>query len=103
MAEEEASKAAAERSSRATTFAYIVEALCDFVKTHNFRLKHCIMQHKIMARVAAMCSHPQKHVVLCAVRFIKTCIFRCPRSRPRPRLSPHAQLLAATTNSMRRT
>jgi len=77
VAEEEASKAAAERSSRATTFAYIVEALCDFVKTHNFRLKHCIMQHKIMARVAALCAHPQKHVVLCALRFMKTCIFRC--------------------------
>jgi len=76
VAEEEAAKEPALRNSRATTFAYVVEALCDFVRTHNFRLKHCIMQHKIMARVAALCAHPQKHVVLCALRFMKTCIFR---------------------------
>jgi hypothetical protein len=77
VAEEEAAKEPAVRNSRATTFAYVIEALCDFVKTHNFRLKHCIMQHKIMARVASLCAHPQKHVVLCALRFMKTCIFRC--------------------------
>jgi protein phosphatase-4 regulatory subunit 3 len=77
VAEEELAKDAALRNSRATTFSHVVEALSDFVKTHNFRLKHCIMQHKIMARVAALCAHPQKHVVLCALRFIKTCIFRC--------------------------
>jgi protein phosphatase-4 regulatory subunit 3 len=87
VAEEEATKEAAVRVSRATTFSYVIEALCDFVKTHNFRLKHCIMQHKIMARVAALCAHPQKHVVLCALRFIKTCIFRCPN---RPARSHHA-------------
>ena len=90
VAEEEAAKDAAVRISRATTFSYVIEALCDFVKTHNFRLKHCIMQHKIMARVAALCAHPQKHVVLCALRFIKTCIFRCLSRNLRSHLPPYS-------------
>jgi hypothetical protein len=74
--EEEAAKEASLRFSRATTFSYVVEALSDFVKYHSFRLKSSIMQHKIMLRVSGLCLHPQKFVVLSAVRFIKTCIFR---------------------------
>ncbi len=103
VADDEIAKEPDVRISRATTFAYVIEALCDFVKTHNFRLKHCIMQHKIMARVAALCSHPQKHVVLCALRFIKTCIFRCRRLRLPSRSSPHPQPFAVTTSFMRPT
>jgi hypothetical protein len=102
VAEEEMAKEAALRNSRATTFSHVVEALSDFVKSHNFRLKHCIMQHKIMARVAALCAHPQKHVILCALRFIKTCIFRCVEPHTAARFLTFC-FSAVTTNSMRHT
>ncbi len=94
------------RISRAATYSFVVEAFCDFVRTHNYRLKHCIMQHKIMARVAALCSHPQKSVVLTALRFIKTCIFRCLRRRLLPpshasRPPPHPAAAARTSSTKR--
>lgn len=54
----------------------ICELLCFCVQHHAYRIKHYVMRNQVMEKVLQLTSRREKHLVVAAVRFLRTCIGR---------------------------
>lgn len=54
----------------------ICELLCFCVQHHSYRIKHYVMKNQVMEKVLQLTTRREKHLVVAAVRFLRTCIGR---------------------------
>ncbi|KAI1176624.1 DUF625-domain-containing protein [Nemania sp. FL0916] len=55
----------------ASTFSYLVEILCFFIRQHQHRSKFFVMNHNIVPRITQLLQSPEKFLKLVAVRFLR--------------------------------
>lgn len=54
----------------------ICELLCFCVQHHSYRIKHYVMRNQVMEKVLQLTTRKERHLVVAAVRFLRTCIGR---------------------------
>eukprot|EP00250_Pteridium_aquilinum_P011113 c19843_g1_i1 orf=845-3544(-) len=54
----------------------VCELLCFCVQHHSYRIKHYVMRNQVMEKVLQLTTRREKHLVVAAVRFLRTCIGR---------------------------
>ncbi|KAH7434115.1 hypothetical protein KP509_06G000800 [Ceratopteris richardii] len=54
----------------------ICELLCFCVQHHSYRIKYYVMKNQVMEKVLQLTTRREKHLVVAAVRFLRTCIGR---------------------------
>eukprot|EP00897_Mesotaenium_endlicherianum_P000812 jgi/Mesen1/10731/ME000090S10192 len=61
-------------SITAETLGNICELLCFCVQHHSFRIKYYVLRNNVVEKVLRLTRRREKHLVVAAVRFLRTCV-----------------------------